>query len=75
MSYILGIKYWDTRNVTNMSFMFYKCLCFQIIPYISKWNTKLVSKIGHMFYKCGENLEKEDDDGDDDVMKIEMKVS
>jgi len=31
---------WDTKNVIDMSGMFYKCLSLNNLPDISKWDTK-----------------------------------
>ena len=43
---------WDTTNVTNMSYMFYKCISLKYLPAISKWNTTNVSNMSGMFCGC-----------------------
>ena len=49
---LISIKYLsklDTKNVTNMSHLFYECKSLQSLPDISKWNTNNVSNMSHLF--------------------------
>ena len=43
---------WETKNVTDMSFLFYDCISLQIFPDISKWETKNVTEMKYMFFRC-----------------------
>ena len=42
----------DTKNVTDMCWMFYKCSLLKSLPDISKWNTSIVNDISYMFSGC-----------------------
>ena len=46
------ISKWNTKNVTDMSFMFYSCESLISLPDISKWNTKNVIDMISMFSDC-----------------------
>ena len=39
-------------NVTNMSYMFYKCSSLISLPNISKWNTKNDNNMNYIFSEC-----------------------
>ena len=43
---------WDTKNVKNMLFIFYKCSSLISIPDISKWNTNNLKTITYLFFQC-----------------------
>jgi surface protein len=43
---------WDTKNIVNMSGMFYGCNSLTHIGYIEEWDTKNVTDFSEMFYKC-----------------------
>ena len=45
-----GISNWDVSNVTDMSYMFYRCESFN--QDISKWNVSNVRYHVFMFYNC-----------------------
>ena len=47
---IPDISKWNTNNVKNMSYMFYKCSSLSILPDLSKWNTNNVTDMSGMFY-------------------------
>ena len=46
------ISKWDTKNVTDMSFIFAGCESLNHLPDISKWNIKNVRKIAGLFISC-----------------------
>jgi len=48
----LIIKLIETKPITNMSNMFYKCQSLVSLPDISKWDTKNVNNMSNMFYDC-----------------------
>ena len=48
----LEIKLKGIMNVTNMSYMFYKCSSLSSLPDISKWNTSNVTDMRGMFSNC-----------------------
>ncbi|QQY78412.1 DUF285 domain-containing protein [Mycoplasma mycoides subsp. capri] len=48
--FIDGIQYWNTSNVTDMSYMFYGAEKFN--QDISKWNTSNVENMSFMFSGC-----------------------
>ena len=48
----LEIKLIETKIITNMSYMFYKCSSLQSLPDISKWDTKNVTNMSFMFSGC-----------------------
>jgi len=48
----LEIKLKGIDNVTNMSYMFSKCLSLSSLSDISKWNTNNVTNMSYMFYRC-----------------------
>ena len=48
----LEIKLKGILNITNMSYMFYKCSSLSSLPDISKWNTSNVNNMSYMFYEC-----------------------
>jgi surface protein len=39
LEYLSDISKWNTKNVTNMSYMFSGCSSLEFLPDISKWNT------------------------------------
>ena len=49
---IINISEWDTKNVTDMSGMFYNCNSLESLPDISQWNTENVMNMSNMFYNC-----------------------
>ena len=46
------ILQWNTSNVIDMSFMFYKCISLISLPDISNWNTGNANNMESMFYEC-----------------------
>ena len=48
----IEIKLYETKPITNMSYMFYECSSLQSLPDISKWNTEKVTNMYDMFYYC-----------------------
>ena len=44
------ISSWDVSNVTDMSYMFYKCFNFN--QDISNWDVSNVKTLNFIFYKC-----------------------
>ena len=51
------ISKWDTKNVNNMSSMFYSCKSLEYLSNISYWDTKNVNNMSYMFFGC-ESLKK-----------------
>ena len=49
---ILDLSSFDTKNVTNMSYMFCDCTSLNNLSSISKWNTKNVTDMSFMFSDC-----------------------
>ena len=49
---ILEIKLKGIENVTNMSYMFWRCSSLSSLPDISKWNTNKATSMMGMFYGC-----------------------
>ena len=49
---LTDISKWNTKNVTNMSDMFYGCSSLLSLPDISKLNTQNVTNMNYMFYRC-----------------------
>ena len=49
---ILEIKLIETKPITDMSFLFYKCESLNSIPDMDNWDTKNVTKMNCMFCKC-----------------------
>ncbi|MBR3046070.1 MAG: BspA family leucine-rich repeat surface protein [Oscillospiraceae bacterium] len=49
----LNVIDWDTRSVTNLSWMFYRCQKLKNIPGIQSWHTDRVTTLEGMFYDCG----------------------
>ena len=51
---IINIKFisFNTKNVTNMSYMFRDCISLKNLPDISHWGTKNVTNMSYMFYGC-----------------------
>ena len=43
------ISKWNTKKVTDMSYMFAKCSSLSSLPDISNWNTKNVTDITDIF--------------------------
>ena len=52
LSALPDISKMDTKNIINMSYMFYGCSLLSSLPDISKWNTKNVTDMSFMFYGC-----------------------
>ena len=50
----IDISYWDVSNVTNMTYMFYKCDELKSVGDLSKWDVSNVTDMSGMFYKCDE---------------------
>ena len=48
---IEGIEYLNTENVTNMSYMFWRCSTLTTLD-VSKFDTKNVTDMSSMFYQC-----------------------
>ena len=48
---------WNTSNVIDMHYLFYKCSSLKYLPDISKWNISKVKNISSMFDGCS-SLEK-----------------
>jgi len=46
------ISKWDTRNVLDMSFLFYNCTSLKALPDISKWNISNANNISGIFSGC-----------------------
>jgi len=46
------IDNWNTKNITNMSYMFYNCESLKELKDISKWNTSNVTDMSYMFSCC-----------------------
>ena len=42
----------DTRNVTDMSYLFRGCCSLEYLPDISIWDTSNVTNMEYMFYGC-----------------------
>ena len=49
---ILKIKLKGINNITNMSYMFYRCSTLSFLPDISKWNTSNITNMNSIFYGC-----------------------
>ena len=49
---ILEVKIKGIENVTNMSYMFYKCSSLSNLPDFSKWNASSLTNMEFMFYGC-----------------------
>ena len=49
---ITDISKWDTKNVTNMSYMFCGCSSLKSIPEIYSWDTTNVTNMSYMFCGC-----------------------
>lgn len=47
-----NINFWDTSNITDMSYLFYKCFNISYLSEInfSSWNTSNVTNMEYMFY-------------------------
>ena len=52
----LDLSKWNTNNVTNMSYFFYKCSSLSSLPDISKWNTNNVTNMYSLFSGCSSIL-------------------
>ena len=53
------ISKWNTKNVTNMSCMFYYCESLNSLPDISKWNTKNVTDMSDTPKHCDKKITPE----------------
>ena len=49
---ILEIKLIETKPISNMSYMFHRCISLVSLPDISEWNTTNVTDMSYMFYNC-----------------------
>jgi surface protein len=47
-----NISKWDTKSLTNISYMYFNCTSLKILPDISEWNTQNVIDMRYMFYNC-----------------------
>ena len=52
ISTLKNFEGFDTKNIKNMSYMFYNCFSLEKLPYIAKFNTSNVTDMNHMFYNC-----------------------
>ena len=48
----IKIKLKGVNNITNMSYMFYRCNSLSSLPDILKWNTSKVTNMRSMFDNC-----------------------
>ena len=48
----INLKLFDTKNVTNMSFMFFKCTGLKELKFSLLFNTHKVSDMSNMFQNC-----------------------
>ena len=48
----IDISYWDVSNVTNMSYMFFKCKDLKSVGDISNWDVSSVNYMLYMFCNC-----------------------
>ena len=48
----IDISYWDVSNVTNMSYMFFKCKELKSVGDISNWDVSSVNYMSYMFCCC-----------------------
>ena len=48
----LDLSKWNTNNVTDISYLFYKCTSLSSLPDISKWKTNNIINVSSLFYKC-----------------------
>ena len=46
----IDISYWDVSNVTNMSYMFFKCKELKSVGDISNWDVSSVNYMSYMFF-------------------------
>ena len=46
------ISKWDTRNIFNLSFLFFECSKLEELPDISKWNANNAVYLVGLFFKC-----------------------
>ena len=49
---IPDISKWNTKNVKDISAMFYYCESLSSLPDIFKWNISNVTNISTLFYNC-----------------------
>ncbi len=52
LSILPDISKWDTSQVSDMSYAFYKCYSISFLPDISNWNINKVTNINHFFSDC-----------------------
>ena len=52
LSLLTDFSEWNTKNVTDMSFMFYNLSSILHLPGISKWDTSNVTNMSYMFSNC-----------------------
>ena len=48
----IEIKLYETKIITDMSYMFCGCNSLRYLPDISKWETKNATNMSYMFYEC-----------------------
>ena len=48
----IDISYWDVSNVTNMSYMFFKCKDLKSVGDISNWDVSSLNYMLYMFCNC-----------------------
>ena len=46
------ISVWNSSNINEMPYVFYKCNALKTLPDISKWNTDKVTALSNMFCEC-----------------------
>lgn len=50
--FVWDLSRWNTRNVTNMQFMFSNCFRWNPNFHIENWNVSKVTDMSYMFYDC-----------------------
>ena len=56
LNYLPDISRWNTKNVNDMSYMFYGCESLISLPDISNWNTENVIDMSNMYNGCSSLL-------------------
>ena len=52
LSSLSDISKWNTKNIIDMSYLFFGCLSLISLPDISKWNTNNVTNMKGIFEGC-----------------------
>ena len=47
-----NISLWNTKNITNMEYLFYNCSSLLIFPKIYNWKTNNLENMNNIFYGC-----------------------